>query len=52
LPNLRCLKPRPRELWLGYLAYLLEIIAYGVLNPVLTLWLSSDLGYNDAKAGK
>ena len=45
------LKDAPRELWLVYLAYLLEIIAYGVLNPVLTLWLSSDLGYNDANAG-
>ncbi|HOX23304.1 MAG TPA: hypothetical protein PLL10_07565, partial [Elusimicrobiales bacterium] len=45
------LKDAPRELWLVYLAYLLEIIAYGILNPVLALWLSADLGYNDANAG-
>lgn len=45
------LKDAPRELWLVYLAYLMEIVAYGILNPVLTLWLSSDLGYSDAHAG-
>lgn len=42
----------PRELWIIYLAYILENLAYKVgAASVLTLWLSSDLGYGDVQAG-
>jgi MFS family permease len=40
-----------RELWIVFGAKLLTILAYGVMNSTLVLWLSSDLGYNDANAG-
>ena len=40
-----------RELWIIFGAKLLGILAYGVMNSTLILWLSSDLGYNDADAG-
>jgi MFS family permease len=39
------------ELWIVFGAKLLAILAYGVMNSTLILWLSSDLGYNDADAG-
>ncbi len=46
------LRTAPRELWIVYAAYVLENIAYGVgASSVLTLWLSSDLGFGDKKAG-
>ncbi len=46
------LKTAPRELWVTYAAYTMEIIAYGLMTSgALVLWLSSDLGFNDAKAG-
>ncbi len=42
----------PRELWIIYSAYIFENLAYKVGSAsVLTLWLSSDLGYGDVKAG-
>lgn len=42
----------PRELWIIYLANIFENLAYKVgAAGVLTLWLSSDLGYNDVSAG-
>ncbi len=42
----------PRELWIIYAAYLLENLAYKLGSQgVLPLWLSSDLGYSDVKAG-
>jgi MFS family permease len=42
----------PRELWIIYAAYILENLAYKVgAGSVLTLWLSSDLGLSDIKAG-
>ncbi|MEI6077510.1 MAG: MFS transporter [Verrucomicrobiota bacterium] len=42
----------PRELWIIYAAYILENLAYKVGSQgVLPLWLSSDLGYSDVKAG-
>jgi MFS family permease len=40
-----------RELWIVFGAKLLAILAYGVMNSTLVLWLSSDLGYGDAGAG-
>jgi MFS family permease len=39
------------ELWVVLGAKLLTILAYGVMNMTLVLWLSVDLGYSDAKAG-
>ncbi|MCG8556120.1 MAG: MFS transporter [Proteobacteria bacterium] len=41
----------PRELWIIYLTKILEIVAYGLMNTTLVLWLSSDLGFSDAEAG-
>jgi MFS family permease len=42
----------PRELWIVYGAYILENLAYKVgAATVLTLWLSSDLGFGDKSAG-
>jgi MFS family permease len=40
-----------RELWIVFGAKLLTILAYQVMNLTLVLWLSSDLGYDDAGAG-
>ena len=40
-----------RELWIIFGAKILAILAYGVMNSTLVLWLSSDLGYSDIKAG-
>jgi dipeptide/tripeptide permease len=40
-----------RELWIVFGAKLLTYFAYTVMNQTLTLWLSSDLGYNDVDAG-
>src|SRR5262245_29853943 len=40
-----------RELWIVFGAKLLTILAYGVMNSTLVLWLSSDLGYDDKQAG-
>lgn len=45
------LRGAARELWLIFAAKLLAIMAYGVMNSTLILWLSSDLGYNDVEAG-
>ncbi len=46
------LRSAPRELWIVYAAYVLENLAYKVgAGSVLTLWLSSDLGFSDVKAG-
>ena len=45
------LKGAARELWILFAAKLLAILAYGVMNSTLVLWLSSDLGYGDMQAG-
>jgi len=45
------LKGAVRELWIIFGAKLLAILAYGVMNSTLVLWLSSDLGYSDTRAG-
>ena len=52
LQKFLCLRTAPRELWIIYLAYILENLAYMAgAASVLPLWLSSDLGFNDVKAG-
>ncbi len=46
------LRSAPRELWIIYAAYILENLAYKVgAATVMTLWLSSDLGFGDQSAG-
>src|SRR5271157_1280298 len=46
------LRNAPRELWIIYAAYIMENLAYKVgAASVLSLWLSSDLGFNDVSAG-
>jgi MFS family permease len=40
-----------RELWLIFGTKLLTILAYGVMNSTLVLWLSWDMGMNDVWAG-
>jgi len=40
-----------RELWIVFGVKLIGIAAYGVMNSTLVLWLSSDLGFGDVKAG-
>ncbi len=46
------LRSAPRELWIIYGAYILENLAYKCgAASVLTLWLSSDLKFNDVTAG-
>jgi MFS family permease len=52
LQKFRVMGSAPRELWIIYAAYILENLAYKLGSAaVLPLWLSSDLGYNDVKAG-
>ncbi|MBI5211674.1 MAG: MFS transporter [Elusimicrobia bacterium] len=45
------LRGAARELWIIFGAKLLAILAYGVMNSTLVLWLSSDLGFDDTGAG-
>lgn len=45
------LKGAVRELWIIFGAKVLTILAYGIMNSTLVLWLSSDLGYSDTRAG-
>jgi MFS family permease len=45
------LKTAVRELWIIYAIKVFEILSYGLVTSTLVLWLSSDLGYNDATAG-
>jgi MFS family permease len=40
-----------RELWIVFAFKFLGVVAYVVMNTTLILWLSSDLGYSDEKAG-
>ena len=52
LKKFTVLRGAPRELWIIYAAYILENLAYKVgAATVLTLWLSSDLGFGDQSAG-
>jgi MFS family permease len=40
-----------RELWIIFGTKILSIVAYGLVNSTLVLWLSKDLGYGDVPAG-
>lgn len=39
------------ELWLVFGLKLVAILAYGIMNSTLVLWLSTDLGFSDTRAG-
>lgn len=39
------------ELWITFAVKLLGILAYGITNSTLVLWISYDLGFNDVQAG-
>ncbi len=45
------LKTAPRELWIIYLAKILEIAAYAIMSTGLILYLSADLHFSDLEAG-
>src|SRR5512141_2509112 len=45
------LRGATRELWIVFAVKLLGIVAYSVMNTTFVLWLSHDLGYDDAHAG-
>ena len=45
------LKGAVRELWVTFGTLTLSIVAYGLVNSTLVLWLSKDLGYSDVSAG-
>ncbi len=45
------LRTAVRELWIIYAAKFWVILAYGMLSSTLVLWLSSDLGFSDSRAG-
>jgi len=45
------LKGAVRELWIIFGTKILTILAYSLVNSTLVLWLSSDLGFSDQKAG-
>ena len=52
LQKFTVMRHAPRELWIIYIAYIFENLAYKVGSAgVLPLWLSSDLGYGDVQAG-
>jgi MFS family permease len=44
------LRNAARELWIVFAVKLLGIVAYGIYNYTLVLWLSSDFGLSDQKA--
>lgn len=45
------LKGAVRELWIIFGCKIIAIVAYGLVNSTLVLWLSSDLGFSDVRAG-
>jgi len=45
------LRGAPRELWLVFLLKFTMVAAYAVTNKTLALWLSSDIGFDDVRAG-
>lgn len=45
------LKKSPRDLWLLFVYKIVEYAAYSAMNMALILWLSSDCGLSDVKAG-
>ena len=51
LARFTVLKGAVRELWLVFGVKLLGILAYGVMNSTVVLWLSANLGFSDTHAG-
>lgn len=51
LSKLLVLKGAIRELWNMFACKILHIVAYGLCNGVIILWLSKDLGMSDINAG-
>jgi MFS family permease len=51
LDDLRELLACPRELWLNYLALIIEYIGVYSFLTTLPLWLTSDFGQSDTQAG-
>ena len=52
LEKFLCLRNAPRELWIIFLAYILENIAYKLSSgSVLPLWLAHELGMSDTTKG-
>ncbi len=51
LQKFMVLKGALRELWIIFGTKILSIVAYGLVNSTLVLWLSKDLGYSDVSAG-
>src|SRR5882672_2438082 len=45
------LKNAQRELWLTFAIKFICVAAYSLSTKTFVLWLSSDLGFNDQKAG-
>ncbi len=45
------LKGAVRELWIIFTTKIMTILAYSLVNSTLVLWLSSDLGFSDQRAG-
>ena len=45
------LKGAVRELWVVFGVKVLTIVAYGLVNSTLVLWLSADIGLSDVQAG-
>ena len=51
LEKFSVLKGAVRELWVIFGTKILSIVAYGLVNSTLVLWLSKDLQYGDVSAG-
>jgi hypothetical protein len=51
LQRFTVLKGAPRELWATFATKFFTIVSYSLMNSTLVLWLASDLGYTDVKAG-
>src|SRR5215471_6760044 len=51
LQKFTVLKGAHRELWLTFVIKFFSVAAYGLMNRTFVLWLSSDFGYSDQKAG-
>jgi MFS family permease len=51
LSRFTVLKGAPHELWVVFIFQVVAILAYQAMNMTFTLWLSSDLGFNDEWSG-
>ena len=51
LQRFTILRTAARELWLTFAIKFTMVVAYSVMNSTMILWLSSDLGFGDLKAG-